>query len=160
MVTRSKREAIDEEKEIVALAWLIDMGSLKIPISEDSAVKLNDGNQFNFNDEVSMKTTRFASDEKSTTSAGYAMSTPPQGKYVAVPISPVSILRPTGGSLVYSGVSQEKHRLGGLESNVTNINTKLDTMLKMMMNNQAKENQEPNTLVTPPTSVGKGGQGP
>jgi len=88
------------------------------------------------------------------------MSTPPQGKNATALTSPVSILRPTGDLSVYSEVSQEKRRLGNLESNVTNINTKLDTMFKMMMNNQAKENQEPNTLVTPPTSVGKGDQGP
>jgi len=133
---------------------------LKSPSSEDSAVKFNDGNQFNFNDEVSLKTTRFASDEKSTTSAESAMSTPPQGKNAAAPTSHVFILWPTGGSSVYSEVSQETRRLGDLESNVTNINTKLDTMFKMIMNNQEKENQEPNILVTPPTSVGKGGQGP
>jgi len=136
------------------------MGALKSPISEESAVKFSDINQFNFNNEVSIKTTRFASDEESTTSVGSAISNPPQGKDAATPASPVSILRPTRGSLVYSEVSQETRRLGDLESNVTNINTKLDTMFKMIMNNQEKENQEPNILVTPPTSVGKGGQGP
>jgi len=123
-------------------------------------VNFSDENQFNFNDEVSIKTTRFSSDEKSTTSVGSTMSAPPQGKHLAAPTLPVSILRPTGGSPVYSEVSQETRRLGDLESNVTNINTKLDTMFKMIMNNQEKENQEPNILVTPPTSVGKGGQGP
>jgi len=69
------------------------------------------------------------------------MSTPPQGKNATALTSPVSILRPTGDLSVYSEVSQEKRRLGNLESNVTNINTKLDTMFKMMMNNQAKGNQ-------------------
>ena len=52
MVTPSKHEAIDEEKEIAALPWLIDMRALKSPISEDLVVNLNDVNQFNFNDEV------------------------------------------------------------------------------------------------------------
>jgi len=135
MVASSEREAIDEEKEIVALPWHIDMRALKSPISEDSSVKISDRNQFNFNDEVSIKTTRFASDEKSTTSAGSAMSTPPQRKNVAAPTSPVSILRTAGGLSVYSEVSQETRYLGDLKSNVTNINTKLDTMFKMMMNN-------------------------
>ena len=88
------------------------------------------------------------------------MSTPPQGKNAVALTFPVSILRSTGSSSVYYEVSQKTHRLGDIESNVTNINTKLDTMLKMMMNNQAKENQEPNTLVTPPTFVGKGDQVP
>ena len=88
------------------------------------------------------------------------MLTPPQSKNAAAPTSPVSILRTTGGSSVYSEVSQETRYLGDLESNVTNINTKLDTMFKMMMNNQATGNQEPNTLVMLPTSVGKGGQDP
>jgi len=87
------------------------------------------------------------------------MSTPPQGKNAAAPTLPVSILRPTGGSSIYYEVSQEIRRLGDLASNVKNINTKLDTMFKMMINNQAKENQEPNTLVTPHTSVVKDGQG-
>jgi len=44
MVTLSEHEATDEEKEIAALPWLIDMGALKSPISEDSLVKFNDGN--------------------------------------------------------------------------------------------------------------------
>jgi len=136
------------------------MGALKSPISEDSAVKFNDGNQFNFNDEVSIKTTRFASNEKSTTSAGSAISTPPQIKNAVTPTSLVSILRTIGSSSVYSEVSQETRYLDDLKSNVTNVNTKLDTMFKMIMNNQATGNQELNTLVTPPTSVGKGVQDP
>jgi len=80
MVTLSERKAIDEEKEIAALPWHIDMGALKSSISEDSAVKFSDGNQFDISDEVSIKNTRFTSDEKSTTSAESAMSTPPQRK--------------------------------------------------------------------------------
>jgi len=66
------------------------------------------------------------------------MSTPPQGKNTAAPTSSVSILRPAGDSLICSEVSQEIRCLGDLASNVKNINTKLDTMFKMMMNNQAK----------------------
>jgi len=42
MVTPSKRKAVDEEKDITALPWLIDMGALKSPISGDSAVKFSD----------------------------------------------------------------------------------------------------------------------
>ena len=83
-----------------------------------------------------------------------------KSKNVAAPTSLVSILRLTGGSSIYSEVSQDTRCLGDLESNMTNINTNLDTMFKMMMNNQATGNQEPNTLVMPPTSVGKGSQDP
>jgi len=114
MVTPSEREAVYEEKEIAALLKHIDMGALKSPISEDSAVKLSDGNQFNFTDEVSIKTTWFASDEKSTTSAGSTTSTPPQSKNAATATLPVSILRTTGGSSVYSEVSPETRYLGDI----------------------------------------------
>ena len=63
MITPSERDTLNKEKDIEALTWLIDLSAMNSPILEDAEVSFGDGDHFNFNEEVSIKTTRFANED-------------------------------------------------------------------------------------------------
>ena len=96
------------------------MKSLKDPITEDAEVTFGDGNYFDFNDEISIRTTRFTDsvDDK------FGPVTPPKAT-VSTSSSPISILKSSSSKLVCSEISTE-YRIEDLESSMNNLNTKLD----------------------------------
>ena len=96
------------------------MKSLKDLITEDAEFTSGDGNHFDFNDEISIKITRFADsvDDK------VGPFTPP----TATPSTsslPISILKSSNSKSVCSEISIES-RIEDLESSMNSLNTKLD----------------------------------
>ena len=109
-----------EKAAIESLPRLIDMKSLKDLITEDAEFTSGDGNHFDFNDEISIKITRFADsvDDK------VGPFTPP----TATPSTsslPISILKSSNSKSVCSEISIES-RIEDLESSMNSLNTKLD----------------------------------
>ena len=132
MITPLEREALTKEKELANLSWLIDLGDLESPIAEDSEVTFGNGDHFNFNDEVSIKTTRFASDTliKDCTST----PSPSTARTANTSMSSVSILRPSCAKSIASEITNDS-RIDDIENGVANLTGKLDLILNKMMSN-------------------------
>ena len=135
MITPLEREALSEGKELSNLSWLIDLGDLKSPIAEDSEVIFGDGDHFNFNEEVSIKTTRFEAD--SPTKEGTSPSSPSTDRTASTSRSPVFILRTSCTKSIASKITNDS-RIDDLENGVTNLTGKLDLILNKMMSNDMK----------------------
>ena len=151
MITPLEREALSEERELANISWLIDMGDLESPIAEDTEVKFGDGDHFNFNEEVSIKTTRFELD--SPGKDGTSTPSPSTTRTANTSRSPVSILRPSCAKSIASEITNDS-RIDDLENGVANLTGKLDQILNKIMSN---DKQSPSEQVSPsPSSEGDG----
>ena len=143
MITPLERKALSEERELANISWLIDLGDLESPIAEDSAVKFGGGDHFNFNEEVSIKTTRFEMD--SPGKEGTSTPSPSTARTASTSKSPVSILRPSCAKSIASEITNDS-RIDDLENGVANLTGKLDQILNKIMSN---DKQSPSEQVSP-----------
>ena len=132
IITPAESRANDEEKEVANISWLVDMSALDT-LDETTTIEFNDGNGFNFEEEVSIKTTRVQEDKSVSESA---TNTP----------KPASILR-SGGTSVTSEMTDHT-RLTDLETGMSNLNEQLANITKLLEQNSpskanAKDGQDP-----------------
>ena len=124
VITPKEKKAIEEEKSIAAIPWMIDLTALDNSLDENTSVTFRDGVNFDFNDEISVKTTRVT--DKEGTSSKHRPNSPKNTK---------SILRsPSGDRSVTSEVTTET-RLDDLESTVCELRSTSQQILALLQKN-------------------------
>ena len=130
VITPKEKNAIAEEKAISDIPWMIDLTALDNSLDENISVKFQEGVNFDFNEDISLTTTRIIEgDGKSPTKT---RTTSTKGTR--------SILKsPTGDRSVTSEVTTET-RLDDLESTVSELHTTSQQILALL---QKKTNAAP-----------------
>jgi hypothetical protein len=144
IITPSEKSAISEEEAVKNISWLINIDELDDD-SIESKITFTDGVHFNFNDEVSVNTTRISGTD----------SLPSPLTQNDNPRSPItSVLKSSSSTSVTSEMTADS-RIKSLESGMEQI---LNFLKTSTTNNSPKVNTLKDNEVLPPSSL-KGGDG-
>ena len=113
IITPSEKKAQAEETEVSNIPWMIDLTELDIGLDENQAVKFKDGIHYNFDDGISLNTTRVH--DKSSTSHDNFTSPPKK------PRQPISILRNSPDDRTITSEVTTESRINDLEMSVTDL---------------------------------------
>ena len=153
MITPSEKEANEDEADAANIPWLMDLQNMDKD-EEDTEVKFTSGVNFNFSEDVSVKTTRIHGEPKVSEQGTDEASTPTNTRKPNI-----SILRsPSDGCSVNSAIT--------MDTRMTTLETTLDQILVFMKSTQSQSNTHPDntseattqevTTVTPPTLLERG----
>ena len=153
MITPSEKEANTDEADAANIPWLMDLQNMN-DVGEDTEVKFTSGVNFNFSEDVSVKTTRIHGEPKSPEQEADEAFTQTNTRK-----SKICILRsPSDGCSVNSAIT--------MDTRMTTLETTLDQILVFIRNSQAMTNSRPNTAseaatqeattVTPPAPQDRG----
>ena len=121
MITPSEKEAQHDESEIATLSWLVDLSNIE-SVEESTVVTFQDGRDFDFQGDLSVKTTRVTTeDEGGSKTPGKA--------------PPKSILRrasPTNDSTSVTSDLTTQTRMQELETSICDIQTSVNTQISSM----------------------------
>ena len=120
MITPAEAQANQEESEVANISWLVDLSSLE-PLDESKEVEFQDGTAFNFDGELSIKTTR------STTSN---QDDDDDASHHSHTSKPASILRSAGTSVTSD--MTENTRIDDLECSLARLDTKFDSLIQAL----------------------------
>ena len=120
VVTPAEAQANQEESEVANISWLVDLSSLE-PLDESKEVEFQDGTAFNFDGELSIKTTR------STTSN---QDDDDDASHHSHTSKPASILRSAGTSVTSD--MTENTRIDDLECSLARLDTKFDSLIQAL----------------------------
>ena len=153
MITPSEKEANEDEADAANIPWLMDLQNMDDD-DEDTEVKFTSGVNFNFSEDVSVKTTRIHGEPKTPEQETDEACTPTNTRKPNI-----SILRsPSDVCSVNSAIT--------MDTRMTTLETTLDQILVFMKNSQATTNSQPDnaseaatqgaTTVTPPAPQNRG----
>ena len=122
IITPKERHAMEEDKALTDIPWMIDLTALDASLDENQSVTFKEGVHFDFNDDISLNTTRVTSPkEKQSVSTTRTCST-----------STKSILKsPSSDRSVTSEVTTET-RLDDLESSVSKLESTSQQILALL----------------------------
>ena len=153
MITPSEKEANEDEADAANIPWLMDLQNMDDD-DEDTEVIFTSGVNFNFSEDVSVKTTRIHGEPKSPEQETDEACTPTNTRKPNI-----SILRsPSELCSVNPAIT--------MDTRMTTLETTLDQILVFMKNSQATTISQPDnaseaatqgaTTVTPPAPPNRG----
>ena len=119
MITPTEKEALAEEDEISNIPWMIDLTALNTSVDETQSVTFQDGAAFDFNDTLSLNTTRV----NGTT----ALSNP-----TSPTRAPVSILKSSPDSMTVNSEVTTETRIEDLETSVEKLTNDTSEILSLI----------------------------
>jgi hypothetical protein len=119
MITPTEKEALAEEDEISNIPWMIDLSALDTTVDETQSVTFQDGAEFDFNDTLSLNTTRV----NGTT----ALSNP-----TSPTRAPVSILKSSPDSMTVNSEVTTETRIEDLETSVEKLTNDTSEILSLI----------------------------
>ena len=123
IITPSEKAANDDEEDAANIPWLLDLQHMDKD-DDEAEVKFTSGVNFNFSEDVSVKTTRVHGEPKDTVKGMDVASTPSPTRKPNI-----SILRsPSDGCSVNSAIT--------MDTRMTTLETTLDQILVFMKSNQ------------------------
>ena len=126
IITPSEKEANDDEEDAANIPWLLDLQHMDKD-NDDDEVKFTSGVNFNFSEDISVKTTRVHGDTNDTGPEMDVVSTPSPTRK-----SNISILRsPSDGCSVNSAIT--------MDTRMTTLETTLDQILDFMKSNKPQQ---------------------
>ena len=149
IITPSERAANDDEKDVADIPWLLDIKDMNDD-EDETAIKYANGVNFNFDEEVSVKTTRITEDLNENS----ATPSPVRKKNI-------SILRsPSDACSINSAITMDT-RMTTLESTLDKILNFMQTTTNNTKDSDQEDNTEANNLDinTVPPILPKGGVG-
>ena len=127
IITPSEKEAKADEADAANIPWLMDLQHMDKD-QDDAEVKFTSGVNFNFSDDVSVKTTRIHDDPKTYEQGIDEASSPTNTRKPTI-----SILRsPSDGCSVNSAIT--------MDTRMTTLETTLDQILVFMKSTQSQSN--------------------
>ena len=153
IITPSEKEANDDEADAANIPWLMDLKHMDKD-EDDAEVKFTSGVNFNFSEDVSVKTTRIHGEPKTYEQGTDEVSTPTNTRKPNI-----SILRsPSDGCSVNSAIT--------MDTRMTTLETTLDQILVFMKSTQSQSNTHTDntseattqevTTVIPPAPLKRG----
>ena len=129
MITPTEKEALAEEDEISNIPWMIDLTALDNSLDETQSVTFQDGAEFDFNDTLSLNTTRLNGTTTSSTT-----NSPPRAS------APVSILKSSPDSMTVSSEVTTETRIEDLETSVEKLTNDTSEILTLIRAQAARAN--------------------
>ena len=124
IITPKERNAMEEENAITAIPWMIDMTALDASLDENQSVTFKEGVHFDFNNDISLNTTRIHSPiDKPSVSTSRTCSTTTK-----------SILKSPSSDRSITSDFTTKTRLEDLESSVSKLESTSQQILAILQN--------------------------
>ena len=119
VITPSEKEALAEEDVISNIPWMIDLTALNTSIDEAQSVTFQDGAAFDFNDTLSLNTTR-------------VNGTAPLTHATSPPRAPVSILKSSPDNMSVTSEVTTQTRIEDLETSVEKLTNDTSEILSLI----------------------------
>lgn len=130
MITPSEKEALAEEDEIANIPWMIDLTALDTSVDETQSVTFQDGAAFDFNDTLSLNTTR-------------VNGTTPITQATSPTRAPVSILKSSPDSMSVTSEVTTQTRIEDLETSVEKLTNDTSEILSLIRAQAQTKNVAP-----------------
>ena len=130
MITPSEKEALAEEDEIANIPWMIDLTALDTSVDETQSVTFQDGAAFDFNDTLSLNTTRVNG------IAPITQATSPTR-------APVSILKSSPDNMSVTSEVTTQTRIEDLETSVEKLTNDTSEILSLIRAQAQTKNVAP-----------------